>query len=133
MNFGFYMQKREHGTNIPNSAASVLCGLLGCSSVDLSGFNKLRVQQTRAQGADLVHIDGDHDPAAARADLRNAKSVARSGAWVVFDDTCFSPLKAVWAEMLETKLISVPQRQFCATSRHSSYGPLRTYVLFPAH
>ncbi|CAE6909356.1 HYDIN [Symbiodinium natans] len=79
----------------------------------------------KGPGADLVHIDGDHDPAAARADLRNAKSVARSGAWVVFDDTCFSPLKAVWAEMLETKLISVPQRQFCATSRHSSYGIAR--------
>ena len=32
-------------------------------------------------GADLVHIDGDHDPAAARTDLRNAKAVARFGAW----------------------------------------------------
>ena len=68
--------------------------------------------------ADLVHIDGDHDTQAARTDLRNAKSIARSCARVVFDDTCFSPLKAVWAEMLEAQLISLPARQFCTTTRH---------------
>ncbi|CAE7884584.1 eEF2 [Symbiodinium microadriaticum] len=71
-----------------------------------------------SERADLVHIDGDHDPAAARTDLRNAKTAARSGAWVVFDDTCFSPLKAVWTEMLESQLITLPARQFCLTSRH---------------
>eukprot|EP00439_Symbiodinium_sp_Y106_P077882 s410_g16.t1 len=45
-------------------------------------------------------------------------AVARFGAWVVFDDTCFSPLKAVWTEMLESQLITLPTRQFCLTSRH---------------
>ncbi|CAE7746562.1 efbA, partial [Symbiodinium pilosum] len=69
--------------------------------------------------ADLIHIDGDHDPQAAKADLKNARALARLGAWVVFDDTCFTPLKAVWNEMLEAQFISIPERQFCATTRHS--------------
>ena len=28
------------------------------------------------------------------ADLQNARQAARGGAWVVFDDVCFTPLKA---------------------------------------
>ena len=68
--------------------------------------------------ADLLHIDGDHDPQAARTDLQNAKQVARDGAWVVFDDTCFSPLKAVWAEALDTQLLQMSTVEFCPTNRH---------------
>ncbi|CAK9107010.1 Elongation factor 2 (EF-2) [Durusdinium trenchii] len=76
-------------------------------------------QNHRNSRADLLHIDGDHDPHAARADLRNAKAVARDEAWVVFDDTCFSPLRAVWNEALDSKLLQVPDRvKFCPTNRH---------------
>ena len=57
---------------------------------------------------------------AAKADLQNAKAVARHGAWVVFDDTCFSPLRAVWSEALETQLVEPPSESitFCPTTRH---------------
>ncbi|CAJ1424336.1 unnamed protein product [Effrenium voratum] len=68
--------------------------------------------------ADLVHIDGDHAAPAAKADLQNARQAARGGAWVVFDDVCFTPLKAVWAEALASGLIVDPQVEFCPTNRH---------------
>lgn len=55
--------------------------------------------------ADLLHIDGDHSPAGAKADLQNAAMLARPGAWVVFDDVCFSPLKAVWNEAHRNGLV----------------------------
>ena len=57
---------------------------------------------------------------AAKADLQNAKAVARHGAWVVFDDTCFSPLRAVWSEALEAQLVEPPSESitFCPTNRH---------------
>merc|ERR1719401_2889820 len=43
--------------------------------------------------ADLFHIDGDHSPEGALTDLEQAHAAARPGAWVVFDDICFTPLK----------------------------------------
>eukprot|EP00435_Cladocopium_sp_Y103_P072469 s352_g40.t1 len=80
--------------------------------------------------ADLIHIDGAHEPEAAKADLQNAKAVARHGAWVVFDDTCFSPLRAVWGEALESQLVEPPSESitFCPTNRHG----IARYVRAPA-
>ena len=48
--------------------------------------------------ADLIHIDGDHTPRSARADLLNASNLAKAGAAIVFDDVMFPPLSEVWAE-----------------------------------
>ena len=56
---------------------------------------------------------------AAKADLLNAKAVARQNAWVVFDDTCFTPLRSVWAEALEAQVIETSRSAFCPTNRHS--------------
>lgn len=68
--------------------------------------------------ADLIHIDGDHEAEAARLDLVQGVAVSRPGAWVVFDDICFSPLKAVWNEMLSAGVIRLPELHFCPTNRH---------------
>ena len=64
--------------------------------------------------------DGDCFPGeAAKADLLNAKAVARQNAWVVFDDTCFTPLRSVWAEALEAQVLETSRSAFCPTNRHS--------------
>ena len=64
---------------------------------------------------------------------RCCSSMMSSDCKVVFDDTCFSPLKAVWTEMLESQLITLPTRQFCLTSRHgiARYQALFDYSCFP--
>lgn len=77
--------------------------------------------------ADLIHIDGDHDPEAAKADLLNAKAVARQNAWVVFDDTCFTPLRSVWAEALEAQVVETSRSAFCPTNRHSIARYVRSH------
>ena len=66
--------------------------------------------------ADLVHIDGDHEAEAAKSDLRNCRNAARAHAWVVFDDICFSPLRHVWQEAIETQMVKPVE--LCATNRH---------------
>jgi predicted O-methyltransferase YrrM len=68
--------------------------------------------------ADLFHIDGDHSPAGARTDLQNCALLARPGAQVVFDDVCFSPLKAIWTELHDAGLLKQTSFQMCPTNRH---------------
>uniref|UniRef100_A0A0G4F7N4 Tr-type G domain-containing protein n=1 Tax=Chromera velia CCMP2878 TaxID=1169474 RepID=A0A0G4F7N4_9ALVE len=67
--------------------------------------------------ADLFHIDGDHQPENAKADLVNALRLARPSAVVIFDDICFSPLKAVWTEALQSGLLSPLEVEIAGSSR----------------
>lgn len=78
----------------------------------------LRWAQESGLRADLVHIDGDHEAEAARCDLRNCRAAARAHAWLVFDDICFSPLKAVWREAIETQVVTPVE--LWPTNRHGT-------------
>lgn len=53
---------------------------------------------------DLIHIDGNHDTEYARADFNNCLPLLKTGGYLVMDDTSFTSVKPVCAEILAAGL-----------------------------
>jgi predicted O-methyltransferase YrrM len=71
----------------------------------VKGSSTETVPTYRGEQIDLAHIDGCHDGPVAYTDFMNTIKLVKQGGYVVFDDTWFQHLRALWDSFVSNNYV----------------------------